>query len=354
MRMSTDESRDEELALETIAAAAEAGITVFDTARAYGRDAAELGHNERLLARGLRRSGADVSARIVTKGGMTRAGGGWIPDGRAKVDSRRLRGEPRCPGRPRDRPLPHPRTRSADAVANLRARVGPTRRRRRREARGARECQPPPAGRGARARPDHGCPGRAQPLRRQRAPGRGASTAAPSLGITVIAHSPLGGPRRAGGLARHQALADVADACGATPAEVALAWLLELSPAVVRDPRRSASGDGALRRPRCDARSRRRRPSGPRRRVRRASSGSLRAAASRRTTRTWSSSWASQERGRAVSRRSTSPVATSASTATSAEDPCESSPTHSTRSCRQAFGGSSSTTRTSLARHGAT
>ena len=36
MRMSTEEDRDEDQALATIAAAAEAGITVFDTARAYG------------------------------------------------------------------------------------------------------------------------------------------------------------------------------------------------------------------------------------------------------------------------------------------------------------------------------
>src|SRR5207253_1494126 len=36
--------------------------------------------------------------------------------------------------------------------------------------------------------------------------------------------------------ARRQALADVADARGATPAEVALAWLLELSPIVVAIP----------------------------------------------------------------------------------------------------------------------
>ena len=36
MRMSTDEDRDEERAPETIAASAEAGITVFDTAHAYG------------------------------------------------------------------------------------------------------------------------------------------------------------------------------------------------------------------------------------------------------------------------------------------------------------------------------
>ena len=84
MRMSTDEDRNEELALETIAAAAAAGVTVFDTARAYGRDESELGHNERLLARALGRS-AERTARIVTKGGMARVGGAWLPDGRAKA-----------------------------------------------------------------------------------------------------------------------------------------------------------------------------------------------------------------------------------------------------------------------------
>jgi len=85
MRLSTDESRDEELALDTIAAAAAAGVTVFDTARAYARRRLSLGTNETLVARALRRCGADHGARIVTKGGMARAAGGWIPDGRAKT-----------------------------------------------------------------------------------------------------------------------------------------------------------------------------------------------------------------------------------------------------------------------------
>ena len=52
----------------------------------------------------------------------------------------------------------------------------------------------------------------------------------------MIAHSPLGGPRRAGRLARRQELVDVADTLGATPWEVALAWLLQLSPGVVAIP----------------------------------------------------------------------------------------------------------------------
>ena len=75
-------TRDEQLALETIAAAAEAGVTVFDTAHAYGLGESELGHNERLVARALRRCGAEGRARIVTKGGMARTGGAWVPDGR--------------------------------------------------------------------------------------------------------------------------------------------------------------------------------------------------------------------------------------------------------------------------------
>ncbi len=89
MRLSTDADRDPDQAAQTIEAAVGAGITVFDTARAYGHDAGELGHNERLLAQALRRSGAAAPRAhgrgIVTKGGMTREGVAWRPDGRAKA-----------------------------------------------------------------------------------------------------------------------------------------------------------------------------------------------------------------------------------------------------------------------------
>src|SRR5262249_30870334 len=65
-------------AAETITVAAAAGVTVFDTARAYG-------DNEALLAGALRRAGAEHSARVVTKGGMAHVDGAWVPDGRAKT-----------------------------------------------------------------------------------------------------------------------------------------------------------------------------------------------------------------------------------------------------------------------------
>jgi len=65
---------DGDEALAIVQAAADAGMTVFDTARAYPG-------NEELLGRALR----GRSVRIVTKGGMTRPDGRWVPDGRAKT-----------------------------------------------------------------------------------------------------------------------------------------------------------------------------------------------------------------------------------------------------------------------------
>ena len=63
MGMSTNADRDETLARDTIAAALAAGVTVFDTAHAYGHSKAELGPNERLLAGTLRTAGENPDDR---------------------------------------------------------------------------------------------------------------------------------------------------------------------------------------------------------------------------------------------------------------------------------------------------
>ncbi len=235
MRLSTDEDRNKERALRTIAAAVEAGITVFDTAHAYALGESELGHNERLLARALRGSGADASARVVTKGGMTRAGGGWIPDGRAKA----IRADCEASlealdGLPIDLYLihaPDPRTpwrtsvralgRLEDEGAVRRVGLANVNRRQLDE---ALELAPVAAVQVALSPYDDTA------LR------GGVVERCVEKGIAVIAHSPLGGPRRAGRLARLQILASVAEAHGATAAEVALAWLLELAPVVIPIP----------------------------------------------------------------------------------------------------------------------
>jgi aryl-alcohol dehydrogenase-like predicted oxidoreductase/predicted kinase len=252
MRMSTDEDRDVQLAGETIAAAVEEGVTLFDTARAYGRGEAELGHNERLIAGALRTLDTPRGARIVTKGGMTRVGGGWVPDGRAKtirsdceaslvaldgveIDLYLIHApDPRTPWRTSVRAL----GRLVDDGVVSRVGLSNVNRPQLDE---AIELAPITAVEVALSVYD------------DRALRGGIVERCEELGIAVIAHSPLGGPRRAGGLARRKPLAAVAAARGVTPAEVALAWLLDLSPAIVAIPgarrpetARSAAGAAKL------------------------------------------------------------------------------------------------------------
>ena len=217
---------DDKRAYETIAAAAEAGITVFDTARAYGTTNGCSPH-------ALRRAKADATARIVTKGGMSRAG--WIPDGRAKAiradceaSLAALDGlaidlylihvpDPRTPWRTSVRAL----ARLADEGLVRHVGLSNVNRTQLDE---ALELAPITAVQVALSPyDDHALRG-------------GVVDRCAEKGIAVIAHSPLGGPRRAGRLARREELAEIADARGATPWEVALAWLLQLSPAVVAIP----------------------------------------------------------------------------------------------------------------------
>jgi aryl-alcohol dehydrogenase-like predicted oxidoreductase len=235
MRLSTDGDRDDAIALQTIAAAAEAGISIFDTAHAYAANEVAPGDNERLVARALRRCGADQRARIVTKGGMTRTAGGWVPDGRAKA----ILGDCEASlaaldGLAIDLYLihaPDPRTpwqTSIRALARLRhegavRRVGLSNVNRR-QLEEAVDLVEIAAIQVALSPLDDG------------AVRAGLLDFCEERGIAVIAHSPLGGPRRARSLARRQELTDVARARGTIAEEVALAWVVALSPVVVAIP----------------------------------------------------------------------------------------------------------------------
>jgi aryl-alcohol dehydrogenase-like predicted oxidoreductase len=76
MPLSTSENRpSEEDAIRTIHAALEQGITLFDTADAYCLNATEKGHNERLLSKALHDR---PQAVIATKGGRIRPEGRWV------------------------------------------------------------------------------------------------------------------------------------------------------------------------------------------------------------------------------------------------------------------------------------
>lgn len=235
MRLSTDADRDAAIADSTIAAAADAGVTIFDTAHAYGHDAAEAGHNERLLARALREAGAAGTSRIVTKCGMTRTDGGWIPDGRSRTILADCTASlTALDGLAIDLLLVHAPDSRTPWPTTLRAlgrvldegmarRIGLSNVNRR-QLDEALDLVDVAAVQVALSVVD----GTAI---------RGGIVAyCESRGIAVIAHSPLGGPRRAPGLERNEVLQQIATHHHVPPAEVAIAWLLSLSAAVVAIP----------------------------------------------------------------------------------------------------------------------
>jgi aryl-alcohol dehydrogenase-like predicted oxidoreductase len=80
MPMSLSSRPPEERSIRTIHAALDAGVNLIDTADAYARDHTDIGHGERLVAQALR--GRRDGVIVATKGGHTRNGEAWELDGR--------------------------------------------------------------------------------------------------------------------------------------------------------------------------------------------------------------------------------------------------------------------------------
>lgn len=242
MRLSTDLDRDEAVGVATIAASIDAGVTIFDTAHSYGLTHAEAGHNERLLAGALRSAGVASSARIVTKCGMTRTESGWVADGRSKtiladceaslaaldglaIDLMLIHApDSRTPWRTTVRAL----GRLLDEGMVRRIGLSNVNRRQLDDALDLVDIAAVQV---------------ALSVLDRNALRGGIVERCESRGVAVIAHSPLGGPRRAPGLHRNEVLSRLAAHHDVAPAEVAIAWLLSLSAALVVIPgaRRPAS-----------------------------------------------------------------------------------------------------------------
>ena len=83
MHLSLADRPAEAESLRVLHAALDAGMTLIDTADAYCLDAAETGHNERLIARALSQwNGPREQVVVATKGGIVRTAGRWDQDGR--------------------------------------------------------------------------------------------------------------------------------------------------------------------------------------------------------------------------------------------------------------------------------
>jgi aryl-alcohol dehydrogenase-like predicted oxidoreductase len=226
MRLSTEPDRDDARARDVIRAALDAGVTLLDTADAYAHDASEVGHNERLIAEVV----GQRAVRIVTKGGLVRPHGQWIPDGRAKHLDEAARASRERLGRI-DVYLLHavdpqvPLATSVRALAKLREAgvVG---------AIGLSNINVHQLEQALAIAPIEAVEVELHPWRLDALRG-GLVAACERRGIELLAHRPLGGKAFAKRVARDKELVAIAARLGATPAEVILAWLRSLSPMIV-------------------------------------------------------------------------------------------------------------------------
>jgi aryl-alcohol dehydrogenase-like predicted oxidoreductase len=236
MRLSTAPDRDEAGAVAVLHAALDAGVSFLDTADAYALDDREIGHNERLIARALATWPGDrARVEVATKGGLTRPGGRWVPDGRARhlreacEASRRALGVDRIALYQLHAPDPTlPLATSVRALDQLRrdglvAAIGlcNVSRRELEEARKITEIDAVQV---------------ELSVWDDSAILSGVVAYCIAHGIRVIAYRPFGGPAKKAKLLADPVLSAVAEAHGATPHEVALAWLHDLAEQIVTVP----------------------------------------------------------------------------------------------------------------------
>ncbi|MCA9605029.1 MAG: aldo/keto reductase [Myxococcales bacterium] len=230
MRLSTAPDRpDEAVAIALLEAAIAEGVTLVDTAHAYGLDDDDLGHNERLLAHVLH-----DGVEVVTKVGMRRPSGRWVPDGRRRTILAQAEASAEALGRVPNAVLLHAVDRATDLATSVRALAEVLERGLARsiglsnvrygELALARELAPITTVELAIG------PFEDEAVR------AGVVERCLDDGVRVLAHSPLGGPARSPRLKKHAVLRAIAEAHHASPGTIALAWLYGLRPGLVPIP----------------------------------------------------------------------------------------------------------------------
>jgi aryl-alcohol dehydrogenase-like predicted oxidoreductase len=232
MPMSITGRPDETQSIATIHAALDAGMRLLDTADVYCLDQRDIGHNERLLAKAVAGWGGDrTSVRLATKGGLERPDGAWTTNGRPEHLRRACEASLRALGAERiwlyQHHAPDPEVPFADSIGALA------------ELRAAGKITHVGLSNVTRAELDEAraivpiasVQNRCNVLDRRSFEG-GVVSRCEELGIAFLPYSPVGGGRGKVKLAAHPGIVAVAGRRGATPYEVALAWLLQASPAM--------------------------------------------------------------------------------------------------------------------------
>ena len=234
MPMSLAGHPPEERSVRAIHAALDAGVNLIDTADAYCVDEQDVGANERLIARAIR--GRRDGVIIATKGGHTRPDGAWALDG--SPEHLRAACEASLKALDTDRidlyqyHRPDPKVPYAESIGAIK------------ELQDEGKVRWIGISNANLEQIELACSiaeivsVQNQLSLEYRSPiAKGEVAECERRGIAFLAWSPLGGiPQAADAPAQHDAVRAAADAHGVSPQQVALAWLLSLSPAVVPIP----------------------------------------------------------------------------------------------------------------------
>ncbi len=219
-------------ALAMVKLALDLGVELIDTADVYCRDDDDLGHNERLIARGLAAWGRGRSVLVATQGGLRRPGGAWVEDGRPEALRAACEASLRALGVEQiglyQLHAPDPDVPFADQVGTLFdlqsagkiAQVGLS------------NVSADQLREAVALGPIASVQNRMNPLDLG-AVHDGVLAACEAAGVAFIAYSPVGGREERAELLGHPALLRAARELDVTAGTVALAWLLRLSPAIV-------------------------------------------------------------------------------------------------------------------------
>ena len=214
-------------AIKVMLRAAEAGMTLWDTADAYAIDDTETGHNERLFGKAYTQLPADLKQSVViaTKGGHVRPEGRWAHDGRPEHIREAVDASLKALGvdqialyqfhRP-DPGVPFADSVGAFAEARQQGKVQYV---------GLSNVSPAQIEEAAAIVPILSVQNQYSPTHRQ--PERdGSLDKCRELGLAFLPWSPLGGMGGAKGIGREGAPAEIAQQLGVSPQRVVLAWLL--------------------------------------------------------------------------------------------------------------------------------
>lgn len=221
-------------AIRVIHAALDAGVTLIDTADVYCLDQRDIGHNERLIARALRERPASAAV-VATKGGLERPGGTWVSNGRPAHLRAACEASLRALGvetialyqlhGPDDNV---PFEESVGALAELR-REGKIREL------GLSNVSADEIARARRIAPVVSVQNRANVFDRRSWQG-GVLAACEQHGMALLAYGPVGGHHGKVRVAESQPLVELGARRGVSPYQVALAWLLAKSEAIIPIP----------------------------------------------------------------------------------------------------------------------